>query len=113
MRIITTACFLVIFACIGCGNQTYWYNKDNTYYSARSDCWECLSQVKNEIADTEIQEEKESGDSAKVSKTNWQKLIEKCMKDKGYKETWDYKLDYNIRKGFVSYNNNMYPVAGK
>lgn len=105
MRIVKAACFLVIFVCSGCGHEAYWYNEEKTYQRARSDCMDCLYQAQGEIS--------EDDNSTNAPEIDWQTLFEKCMKDKGYKKTWDYKLDYYIRKGFVTYSDDMYPIAGK
>ena len=105
MRNVIAACLLVLFVCAGCGNQKYWYNKQSSYAQVRSDCWDCISQVQTQNMVSEDEDVK--------SESELQKLIVKCMNEKGYKATWDYKIDYHIRKGFVSYGKSMYPVAGK
>jgi hypothetical protein len=39
--------------------------------------------------------------------------MDKCMTDKGYKKTWDYSLEYSIRKGFIEFKDIQYNIAGK
>ena len=112
MRILTTACLLVMFICVGCGSGRYWYNEDKSYNRARSDCLECLYMAQGEMLTDKIQEEKESVSSPDVHEKDKDALFEDCMKDKGYEKVDDYKLDYHIRKGDVDYNGVIYPVAG-
>ncbi len=113
MRNIIAGCLLVMFVFAGCGSEKYWYNKEKTYSRARVDCRECIYQSQGEIIDAAIQEKKEYGNSPNVHETYRQTLFEKCMKDKGYENIWDYKLDYQIKKGYVTQDDDMYPIAGK
>lgn len=113
MRNIIAACFFVMFVCAGCGPEAYWYNEEKTYSRARVDCRECLYEAQGEVFDTAMNEIKDYGQSPNVHEPYRQTLFEKCMKDKGYKKTWDYKLDYKIRKGYVTHGDDMYPIAGK
>ena len=113
MRNIIAACFFVIITCAGCGDGAYWYNKEKTYQRAKTDCLQCLYNAEGEIMEASMQEEREYGNSPDVHETYRQTIFEKCMKDKGYALTKDYKLDYYIRKGFVTHDDETYPVAGK
>ena len=113
MRNIIAACFFVIIACAGCGSGNYWFNEEKTYMRARTDCLECLYDAQGEAMEAAMQDKKEYGNSPNVHETYRQTVFEQCMKDKGYKLTKDYKLDYYIRKGFVTHNDDMYPIAGK
>ncbi len=113
MRNIIAACLLVMFVCAGCGSEAFWYNEEKTYSRANVDCRECLYQAQGEILGASAQERREYDSSTNVHEASLQTLFDKCMKDKGYKKTWDYKLDYRIRKGYVIQDDDMYPVAGK
>lgn len=113
MRVVIAACLLVMFVCAGCGPEAYWYNEEKTYSRAKVDCRECLYQAHGEILDTVKQEMKEYGNSTNVHGAYLQTIFEKCMKDRGYEKTWDYKLDYQIKKGYVTQDDDMYPIAGK
>ena len=113
MRNIIAACFGILFVCAGCGSQSYWYNEENTYSRAKVDCRECLYEAQNEMLRAAAIDRKEYGSTANVHEAYKYTLFEKCMKNRGYERTWDYKLDYFIRKGYVTNGDDMYPVAGK
>jgi hypothetical protein len=102
-----------MFVCAGCVNETYWYKKDKTYLGARADCWECVFQAQKDVNGVPGQEENASVKSLKASEVERQKIISKCMTNKGYKKTWDFNLDFNIRKGFFEYKDKQYNIAGK
>lgn len=112
MRIIIAACLFVIFTCAGCGMESYWYNEQNTYQRARADCMECLYQAQKAVSDLATQDENNTA-SPTADKPESKILFKECMQENGYKKTWDYKLDYNIRKGFVEHNKILYNIAGK
>ena len=113
MRIIAATCFLVIFVCAGCGTSSYWYNKDNTYQHARSDCLDCMYQVQREILESTMQDDDNYEDSADVYGTYEQTLFEKCMKERGYDQVSENELDYRIRKGIVNHKEEVHQIAGK
>jgi len=112
MMILKTVCLFVIITCTGCMSEKYWYNKDNTYQSAKSDCTECLYQAEREIF-LAAEQQKEDGSPAKSGKISGQTLFENCMKQKGYTKTIEHKLDYDIRKGFFESGGKQYNIAGK
>lgn len=113
MKIIKPVVFMIIITCCGCVSERFWYNKNRTYQGARADCWECILQARTEVNGLADQNENASDKSSKVSEADMQKIIDKCMTDKGYKNTWDFNLEYNVRKSFFEYKDRQYNIAGK
>jgi hypothetical protein len=113
MKIIIPVLFVTIIACCGCVPETYWYNKNNTYLQAREDCWECLYQAQKKANGALEDDGNAIGNPSKLSEAERQKIVDQCMTDKGYKKTWDDKLGYSIRKGFLEFKDKQYNVAGK
>ena len=111
IRIFKAACLLMIITCAVCGN-VYWYNEQNSYQRARSHCLDCLYKAHQEILEAAAQQRSEYGISSVVDESYKQTLFEKCMKDKGYMQIQDYNLDFNIRKGFLEYADELHYIAG-
>ena len=113
MKIIKTILVIMFIACSGCAPEAYWYNKDKTYERAASDCRECLFQAKIEASEAAEEQGKRISSSSKESEAYKQTLFEQCMKEKGYKKTWDYSIDYRVKKGSIDQDKKMYNIAGK
>ena len=113
MKIIKTVFVLMILACSGCASEAYWYNKNSSYEKASSDCRECLYQAKLQTSEAATQNEGHYELSSPESQAGENMLFENCMKEKGYKKTWDFGIDYRVRKGSIEVNHKLYDIAGK
>lgn len=99
MKILKAAMVIVIITLAGCGGPgLYWYNENNTYKQARKDCKECYNQAQRKVLDAVIQERRDYGSSIGIGDVYSQTLFEKCLKDKGYRQVWDYNLESDVKK---------------
>ncbi len=93
--------------------QAYWYNKNNSYERASTDCRDCLYQAKIKASDEAEETEGYYKSTSPERQANEQTIFENCMKEKGYTKTWDYKIDYKVQKGTIEVNHKTYDIAGK
>ena len=99
MRIIKAVFMFSIIACAGCGGPNqYWYNENNTIRQAYQDCRECHYQAQAEAMEMSIQQSRDYDLRVSVSRSYLRTQFNKCMKDKGYLEIWDYNLDSGVKK---------------
>lgn len=104
---------IMLFSLTGCAPTAYWYNKDRTYQRASVDCRECIYQARLKASDAAEEQGRNYDKSSADDKANEKKFFEECMTAKGYKETWDWKIKYNVRKGFIDQDKETYYIAGK
>jgi hypothetical protein len=122
MRILKAAFLFLIIACSGCGGPSqYWYKENNTIRQADKDCKECYYQSQIETMETSMQLRRDYGMPFSVGRNYRDTQFNKCMKDKGYLEIWDYNLDPDVKKRTVLHGANhsdsidsgfMYHIAG-
>lgn len=113
MRNLTAICLFVIIISTGCASEKYWYNEENTYMQARGDCRDCLYQVQQKILENSIQPNNDLADSTLTDSPAYrQQLFEECMESKGYIQEWEWDLDFEIKKGYLLINDELYNIAG-
>ena len=122
MRILTAAFIFVIIISAGCGGPSrYWYNENNTIRQANKDCRDCYQLAQIEAMETSKQMSRDYGIPFSVGRNYRDTQFNKCMKDKGYLEIWDYNLNPDVKKRTVEYGANhsdpmdfgfMYNIAG-
>jgi hypothetical protein len=113
MKILKMVFFMTILSCAGCAPQAYWYNKNNTYERASLDCRECLYQAKIQASEAAAQNEGQYNLPSPETRANEKILFEDCMKEKGYKKTYDYNIDYRVKKGSIDVDHKLYDIAGE
>jgi len=113
MKILNAIFLMSIIACSGCTQIGYWYNENRTYQQASTACWDCLYQAQRQAAEVAAQQSENIDKSSPEVVPTQQMLFEQCMRQRGYEKTWDYKIEYNVRKGHIEYGNKTYYIAGK